>query len=199
MDDTCAFVSTLEKSQFSITGTTSSQPANHLYTKTPTKDALSFWPPLPLIIYEPCTNGILVLNNIITTLEHNDVSNSTWVSFILGLFMQNCITTTITCLVLHSMSGITEYTLICLSSHQSLPPSLHANQSFKCRKTHRKLQEVFNNVFDFLCPKNLNLKIKNFPKEKKNFNEKVKVFLFQYLWLEYSDKNIWVFHMNKKL
>ena len=57
---------------------------------------------------------------------------------------------------------------------------------------------MFNNVLDFLCPKNLNLKIKNFLKEKKNFNEKVKVFLVQYLWLENSDKNIWVFHTNKK-
>ena len=36
---------------------------------------------------------------------------------------------------------------------------------------------MFNNVLDFLCPKNLNYKIKNFLKEKKNLNEKVKVFL----------------------
>ena len=34
--------------------------------------------------------------------------------------------------------------------------TLHANQSFQCRKTRRKLQEVFNNVLHFLCPKNLN-------------------------------------------
>ena len=122
MDDTCAFVSTLEKSRFSITGTTSPQSANRSYTKTPTKDALDFWPPLPLVIYEPCTNGILVLNNIVTALEHNDVSNSTRVSFMLGLFMRNRITTTITCLVLHSVSGITESTLICLSPRRSLLP-----------------------------------------------------------------------------
>ena len=57
---------------------------------------------------------------------------------------------------------------------------------------------MFNNVLDFLCLKNLNLKIKNFLKEKKTSMKKVKVFLVQYLWLENSDKNIWVFHTNKK-
>ena len=41
---------------------------------------------------------------------------------------------------------------------------------FSVEKTCRKLQEVLNNVLDFLCQKNLNLKIKNFLKEKKNFN-----------------------------
>ena len=52
---------------------------------------------------------------------------------------------------------------------------------FSVEKLVEKLQEVFNNVLDFLCLKNLNLKIKNFLKEKKNFNEKVKIFLVQYL------------------
>ena len=40
--------------------------------KTPTQDMSDVWPPLPLIIHDPCRNGTSGVDNIVAALQHND-------------------------------------------------------------------------------------------------------------------------------